>query len=390
MEKNKKNLWSQIAAILLIAGMMTVLLWGCTDGRNSPMPTKPNPTQDTNVPLEPEILDTTAKVVAYTEEMVQSGAQKFSLVCSQDVYDMLMKVMYREDGMEIHAYHSLLAQSGLYSYHATTAGMKRTITVTNISRYPGYEIIRSIEAGKEETLSTELRKTLAEARSMAEACRTSDPLQTAKNIQSSICARVSYAAMTNKSIVDTAVGALLNAVADCDGYSDAFYLVGSLAGLEIRYQHGISSEYDHENHKIITGSHMWNLLKLDGSWRVVDVCWADGVSRENDIWFNIGKDRASRSRAWREELTVPLLETTDLSTRPETEYSVLTYEDLEEAVRKALEKEQACFTIIFDGKNYSSAKDALVVTSQSYTGEFYYYWDEGDKAITICLGHYEG
>ena len=191
--------------------------------------------------------------------------------------------------------------------------------------------------------------------------------------------------MTNQSHVDTAMGVLLEGVADCDGYADAFYLVGGLAGLDIRYQHGISSQYDLEENQIVTGSHMWNLLKLDGSWRVVDVCWADGENGIDYSWFNIGMDRASRSRTWQEDLSVPLLETTDLSTRPETEYSVTNREELETAIREATEKGQAAFTIIFDNDSYGSRTEAFDMLWNYYSGEIYYYWDECSRVLTMIL-----
>lgn len=375
-----KKRWCRITAMLLIAGSMIVLLCGCNI--RPPIQTEAN---TTTAPQETEILDTTAKVVAYVEEMVQAGAEEFTFVCSEEVYNTLTKVTYSADGIERKAFHGLLNQTGVYDFRDITAGIKKTITITNISLYPGYEILRSVEARKEEELSSELEKTLAEARSIAYACKTSDPLETAKNIQTEICARVRYAYMTNRSHVDTAVGALLKGVADCDGYADAFYLVGSLAGLDVRYQYGISSYYDLEDNKLVTSSHMWNLLKLDGSWRVVDVCWADGEEGIEYTWFNIGKDRASRSRTWHEDLTVPLLETTDLSTRPETEYSVTNCETLETAIKEAIEKEQSSFTIIFDNDNYGSRKEAFDMLYNSYTGGFFYYWDECTRALTIVL-----
>ena len=385
MEKQnkKKSLWRRLAAMLL--GVMIALLWGCSDGKNAPPPAIHTEVTETAVLPEAELLDTTAKVVAYVEKMVQAGAEKFSLVCSQEVYDALTKVTYKADGIERQAFHSLLDQAGIYYCSAIPAGMKKTITITDISLYPGYEILRSVEAGKEESLSFELKKTLAEALSMADACRTADPLETAKNIQSTLCERILYAYMTNQSRADTAVGALLNGTADCDGYADAFYLVGSLAGLDVRYQQGISSSYDLVENKIVTGSHMWNLLKIDGSWRVVDVCWADGQNGIEYTWFNIGKDRASRSRTWQEDLSVPLLETTDLSTRPETEYSVTTQEDLEAAIKEAVEKDQYSFTIIFDNDNYGSRTEAFDMLFNYYTGEISYYWDECTRALTIIL-----
>ena len=385
MEKqnNKKNLWRRIAAMLI--GLMIVLLWGCSDGKNNALPPIQTEAKETAALQEPEIMDTTAKVVAYIEEMVQAGAEEISFVCTQEVYDALTRITYKADGMERQALHSLLDQSGAYDYSAITAGMKKTITISDISFYPGYEILRSVEAGTEKSLSSELKKTLEEAQAMADTCRTADPLETAKNIQSALCERVVYASMTNQSRADTAVGALLNGTADCDGYADAFYLVGNLAGLDIRYQQGISSSYDLVENKIVTGSHMWNLLKLDGSWRVVDVCWADGQAGIEYTWFNIGKDRASRSRTWPEDLSVPLLETTDLSTRPETEYSVTNREDLEAAIKGALGKEQSSFTIIFDSDNYGARKDAFDILLNLYTGEIFYYWDECSRALTLIL-----
>lgn len=375
MEKMKKGLWRRITAMLLLAGLL--LLYGCTD-------TSPKE-KETLAPQKSELLDTAEKAVAFVEEMAQAGAAEFTLVCSEEVYHALVKVTYKTDRGERKAFHSLLDQSGFYDYIAVPAGMKRSITISDASLYPGYEILRSVEAGTESELPSELRETLTEARAMAEACKTSDPLETAKNIQSALCEKTRYAYMTNRSHVDTAMGILLKGVADCDGYADAFYLVGGLAGLEVRYQHGISSQYDSEENAIVTGSHMWNLLKIDGSWRVVDICWADKEEGIDYSWFNIGKDRASRSRTWQEDLTVPLLEQTDLSTRPETEYSVTNREELEAAIQEALAKGQATFTLVFDRDSYGSRSEAFDMLWKYYDGEIYYYWDESSRVLTMIL-----
>ena len=386
--KNRKLQIGRIA-VLLMGCLMTTLLWGCSDGKDTVPKDRKEPasviTENATVSHESELLDTMDKVMAYVEEMAQAGVEEYTLACSQEIYDVLMKVTYKTDRGERKAIYSLLDQTGLYNYGIINAGVKKTITVTGISFYPGYEILRAVEEGKEATLNSTLRKTLAEAQAMAEACLTANPLETAKNIQNAICDRVSYAYMTNMSDVDTAVGTLLKNVADCDGYADTFYLVGGLACLEVRCQHGIASNYNHEKNTIETSSHMWNLLKLDGSWRVVDICWADGENGVEYTWFNIGKDRASRSRTWQEDLTVPLLEKTDLSTRPETEYSVTAYEELEAAIKEAVDRDQTLFTVIFDRTEYISKKDAFDVLWNHYDGEASYYWDECTRALTILL-----
>ena len=128
--KNKKKLCRRIAAMLLIAGLMIVLLCGCSHGPNDRMQTEP---KEPSAPPESELLDTMAKAVAYVEEMVQAGSTEFSLVCSADVYDALIKTTYMADGAERKAFHSLLDQAGCHYYAATTAGMKKTITITDIS-----------------------------------------------------------------------------------------------------------------------------------------------------------------------------------------------------------------------------------------------------------------
>ena len=385
MERRKNKLWGRRTTMLLFLCFVLVLLCGCSGWKSiTPPMRETEATEATPIP-ESELLETMDQARAFIEKMAHDGAEEFTLVCSEEIYDFLLRTTYKTDGWERKAYHSLLDQAGFYDYGTVTAGLKRTITVYVISLYPGYEILRSIETGKEDTLSSKLKKTLEEARSIAETCQTSDPLETAENIQRILCSQVSYANMTNMSDVDTAVGPLLNGVADCDGYADAFYLIGNLAGLEVRYQHGMASYYDEEESKLVTSSHMWNLLKIDGSWRVVDVCWADGSRGVDYTWFNIGKDRASRSRIWYEELTVPLLETTDLSTRPETEYSVTSYEELEAAMKEAIGKEQSSFTIIFDRDNYGSRGEAFDVLWNLYNGEVSYYWDECTRALTLIL-----
>lgn len=379
-KNRKKHLWRQIVAGLLTV-CLSAALFACADDQRG----QTAQAEDKTVVAPAEPLDTMEKVVAFVEETVRDGAEKFSIVCSEDIYNALVRVSYQADGIDTCVYHSLLSQAGLYSYHVVTAGLKRTITVSNTSLYPGYEILLSIENGTENKLSSQLKQTLTEAQAMAEACRTADPLETAKNIQAALCEKVRYAYMTNMSNADTAIGPFLRGTADCDGYADVFCLVGTLAGLEVRCQHGISSYYDHEKNAIVTERHMWNLLKLDGTWRVVDVCWADGEEGVDYTWFNIGRDRASRSRTWHEELSVPLLETTDLSTRPETEYSVTDSEELDAACKAATDRKQASFTIIFDNKNYGSRSDAFDMLWKYYEGEFSYYWDECTRALTIFL-----
>lgn len=59
----------------------------------------------------------------------------------------------------------------------------------------------------------------------------------------------------------SAYGALVEGEAKCMGYADAFMVLGKACGLDVRY--------------IVSSTHAWNLIKLDGKWYHVDVTWED-------------------------------------------------------------------------------------------------------------------
>lgn len=58
---------------------------------------------------------------------------------------------------------------------------------------------------------------------------------------------------------------MLDHKAECDGYSDAFYLLCSLAGIKVGLQYGY----------IENGTHQWNTVMINGSWYFTDVTWDD-------------------------------------------------------------------------------------------------------------------
>lgn len=95
---------------------------------------------------------------------------------------------------------------------------------------------------------------------------------------------------------DSAAGCLLNGVAQCSGYSDTFFLLGRLAGLEIDGMNGTMLENGI--------AHNWNLIRLDGLWYAADVTWGDPVGSnpaggdENDLYLNIPNGMFESSRSW--------------------------------------------------------------------------------------------
>ena len=74
----------------------------------------------------------------------------------------------------------------------------------------------------------------------------------------------------------TCVGALVDGKANCQGYSDAFYLLGTMAGFDVYKIYGSSKENGE--------GHTWNGVKLGGKIYMVDVTWGD-----KDGWGKSGK-----------------------------------------------------------------------------------------------------
>lgn len=60
-------------------------------------------------------------------------------------------------------------------------------------------------------------------------------------------------------------GILLQGTGVCAGYAQAYQVIATYYGLDTRYVTGTTPG----------GRHAWNLIRLDGEWRVVDVTWND-------------------------------------------------------------------------------------------------------------------
>lgn len=79
--------------------------------------------------------------------------------------------------------------------------------------------------------------------------------------------------MEQNSIPDscyTASGALINHVAVCQGYAEAFQLLMNAVDVECKTITGVA---DGENHA-------WNVVKIDGKWYQIDVTWDDPIINE--------------------------------------------------------------------------------------------------------------
>ena len=263
-----------------------------------------------------------------------------------------------------------------------TYSQETLVRVKASARYPGTRIANAVASGDASGLSGREMETLAAAALLAEQCRRSDPLETARAIHDALCGRITYTEDDSTDEDDTAVGALLNGQANCDGYADAFYLAGTLAGLEVQYQHGDSRERGADDRELKV-THMWNLLKISGTWRMVDVTWDDRGDRTVYTWFNIGADRARRTHIWDEANSEPLLAETVLSERPGNEYTVRDGDGAYAAVSDAARNGYDFFTLVLADGCEITLDDALNVLSRALNRSFTYNRNEYMQALTV-------
>ena len=106
-----------------------------------------------------------------------------------------------------------------------------------------------------------------------EANKRNSEVEKARYIHDEICKRVLEYKNENERN-KTAIGALIDHKAQCQGYSDAFYMLGRMARLNVRRISG----------KFGNGFHVWNTITLsDGRTYCVDVTMDDRYNK--DEWF---------------------------------------------------------------------------------------------------------
>ena len=167
--------------------------------------------------------------------------------------------------------------------------------------YAGQRILRAWRLNDTSALTDDERQTLDAALALAKGAAGS-ALERERTIHDALCGLVAYSDEDEPlGRKDCAVGALLDGKADCDGYGDAFSLCCGLAGLETRFIHGYSIEPPEEDvprEDGEDGSHLWNLVNIDGRWVSVDLTWDDqdpGIVYCN---YNLGSEQIRQSHAW--------------------------------------------------------------------------------------------
>ncbi len=160
--------------------------------------------------------------------------------------------------------------------------------------YPGERMYAAYVSSDESNLTEEEKLTLHQAIEMVNRARaeSSNDFELEVRLHDMLTSAITYQAgdfdykgAENTPRNHTAVGALRDGKANCQGYADAFYLLGSIAGFQVDQ---ISLNAGGERHRA-------NMIQLDGQWYILDVTFDD---REKDEFrcyshFNVGRDMLS-------------------------------------------------------------------------------------------------
>ena len=169
------------------------------------------------------------------------------------------------------------------------------------SPYSGSKMLKAYRTGDYSNLTEDERQALYVAESVVAAARkeANNDMELELWLHDWMCRNISYydvdfaIEFTDRRQLN-AVGALLDGKANCQGYTDCFYLLGNMAGFVVDRQ--------------TMPKHIFNTIKLGGNWYIVDVTHndQDTVQMGRDMityrFFNVGRDY-SDGRTWAPEQT---------------------------------------------------------------------------------------
>lgn len=163
--------------------------------------------------------------------------------------------------------------------------------------YAGARILKAYRSGDTSSLSKDELDTLKRAEEIVDRARkeANSDWELELILHDWMCDNISYydvdftIEFTEKRPLNV-IGALLDGKANCQGYTDCFYLLGSMAGFVVDKQSEVG--------------HTFNTIKLGGKWYIVDVTHDDDVFNGDGIQYhyyqflNVGHSD-SDGRTWK-------------------------------------------------------------------------------------------
>ena len=320
-------------------------------------------------------------MAALTEDLYQNGACLLADEISYAYVEWLDAPLN-----DVETVAGMIANMGIMDFGFEHDAARRRAQLTGIVYYPGFKAAQAWTMGRTDLLNAKEQELLEAGQKLVSRARTEaqSSYELLVRLHDLLIGRVEYVHTgEGRTDLDTAVGALLNGQADCDGYADAFFLLCTLAGFPVRLQHGKGVGQDGEMQW-----HMWNAVQWDGQWYHVDVTGDDvNFPQEPDatsyVYFMTG-NAMMPSHSWvREAAMCRQAEHTDWELYYYTaDRTGLTfgayYETLQDAANYAVYVQQNTdrdsFHVMVDGSQLSRAQEFNDLLIQSGLQGMWYLW----------------
>lgn len=275
-----------VAALLLLSAALLAgcdALWSAIDSAGNDIFDFQRPDRYLDEPVYPEIEDLLALRAFVAEQMAQEN----------------LEFSFEYTGAEPFDPGIIAQMSGTCFVLSVQQDKVFHITLTE---FPGDRIVDAYVSGDSSALSADESKVLEKASEMVEkAQKNADSdwdLELRLHDALARCITYSDAPIDYEKPEDqprhlSVIGALLDGEANCQGYTDAFYTLASIAGFKVGR---LSVETS-------TDPHMVNTICLDGQWYVVDLTYDDASDEIISYHlFNAGLDLIGQEYTWGEEV----------------------------------------------------------------------------------------
>lgn len=177
----------------------------------------------------------------------------------------------------------------------------------------------------------------------------------------------------------------------CEGFSNLYLALGLEMGLEIKKVSGYAKGYSYmPGRKFRDTNHAWNVIKIDGTWRVFDATWGEGSGKNkkgemqskkifDEYWFNVEPYEAIFNHLPKDKeyaFVEPALDLSAYEAFPnlDEEYFSLGFNGME-TYKNAYENRSItfpkCYNIQTPVKAISAPGNGILYTNQEYEFEFY-------------------
>lgn len=215
------------------------------------------------------------------------------IVCDQALYDQITGDMWSE------VRWIAIENCGIRDGRCSSSALP-VLTIRPSSYYPSYRLLHALETGDSSALSDAELQALKTAQAWASEIVPGSTEDVMRQIHDLICERVDYdnGETLDKDLRHSCLGALLEGLCVCDGYADTFYLLGTLCGLDVRFQIGLTPTAEGEEVDYWRSNHAWNWVKVDGEWRMVDITWDDLDPGIDYTYFNLPASAVPEDHTW--------------------------------------------------------------------------------------------